>query len=202
MELFFFFDLIGIFAFTFSGYMIGVRKELDLLGVLIAAFSTALGGGVLRDALANRAPFAFVESYPFITVLFALFVAFMFRIDKKGDIDKKSIFVFSDSIGLVAFGITGALVGIEAGFNIFGVILLGFLTAVGGGIMRDVLINEIPMVLVSEVYGVVAILSAILCYILKSFDLLSSGSLLLVFALCLTIRILAFKRGWQLPKFK
>ncbi len=202
MEFFFFFDLVGIFAFTISGYLIGVRKNLDLLGILIAAFSTALGGGILRDVIADRVPFAFAQSYPFITVLCSLLFAYILRIDKKVSVDKRSIFVISDSIGLVAFGITGALVGIETGFNIFGTILLGFLTAVGGGIMRDVLINEIPMVLVSEVYGVVAIFAAVACYVLSSFEFLNTLSLFLVFGVSLFIRILAFKRGWQLPKIR
>jgi len=193
-------DILGIFAFAISGFLVGVRKELDILGIAIASFATALGGGIIRDSIAGKIPFAFVENYPFITVFVSLLLAYFFKIHKRDKIERRMMFVVIDSVGLIAFSVTGALIGIELGLNIFGVLLLSFITAVGGGILRDVLINEVPFVLTSQFYGTVALLNGGALYLLHLFGALNLLSILLCSAIALTLRLLAYFRDWNLPK--
>ena len=200
MDLFFVADIIGIIAFALSGYLVGIRNELDLLGILIASFLTALGGGILRDVILNSTPFTFREYYPATTVLIVIALAFVFKLYKKEDMERKFIFVISDTIGLVAFSITGALLALEANFNIFGVVILSFLTAVGGGLTRDTLINKVPAVLVTDFYGSIALLVALLLFCCNSFGYLNELSISVIAILAIAVRLFAYFKGWRLPK--
>jgi len=200
MDLFFVADIIGITAFALSGYLVAVRNHLDLLGILIASFLTALGGGIVRDVILNTTPFTFKEYYPATTVLIVLFLAFVFKIYKKKDVERKLFFVISDTIGLVAFSITGGLLALDAGFNIFGVVILSFLTAVGGGLSRDILINKVPDVLVSDFYGSIALLVALLLFCCNALNFLNEFSIIIISILAIGLRLLAYFKGWRLPK--
>jgi len=200
MDLFFISDIIGIIAFSISGYLVAVRNQLDLLGILISSFLTALGGGILRDVILNKTPFTFVEYYPATTVLIVLSLAFLFKIYKKEDVERKLIFVVSDTIGLVAFSITGALLALEANFNIFGVVILSFLTAVGGGLTRDILINKVPSVLVTDFYGSIALLVALLLFCCNKLSFLNELSILIIAIIAIGLRLLAYFKNWRLPK--
>ena len=180
MDLFFIADVIGIIAFAISGYLVGIRNNLDLLGILISSFLTALGGGIVRDVILNSTPFTFREYYPASTVLIVLALAIIFKLYEKQDVERKLIFVISDTIGLVAFSITGALLALEANFNIFGVVILSFLTAVGGGLTRDILINKIPAVLVTDFYGSIALLVALLLFSCNALGFLNELSIILI----------------------
>lgn len=200
MDLFFVADIIGIIAFSISGYLVAIRNELDLLGILIAAFLTALGGGIVRDVILNTTPFTFREFYPATTVLIVVSFSFLFKLYEKKEIEQKLFFVISDTIGLVAFSITGALLALEAQFNIFGVVILSFLTAVGGGLLRDILINEVPAVLVSDFYGSIALLVALLLALSHTFELLNEYSILTISFLAVSLRLVAYFKGWRLPK--
>jgi len=200
MDLFFVADIIGIIAFSLSGYLVAVRNELDLLGVLVSSFLTALGGGILRDVILDTTPFTFREYYPATTVLVVLTLSFVFQLNKKKEIERKLFFVISDTIGLVAFSITGALLALDANLNIFGVIILSFLTAVGGGLTRDMLINKVPAVLVTDFYGSIALLVALLLFLFHRYDFLHEISTLIVAVLAITVRLVAYFKGWRLPK--
>ena len=199
MDLFFIADIIGIIAFAISGYLVAVRNGLDLLGILISSFLTALGGGIVRDVILNTTPFTFKEYYPASTVLIVLTLSFLFKLYKKKEIERKLFFVISDTIGLVAFSITGALLALDAGFNIFGVIILSFLTAVGGGLTRDVLINKVPAVLVTDFYGSIALLVALLLAACHQVNLLNEFSILAIALFSITVRLFAYFKGWRLP---
>lgn len=192
-------DILGIVAFALSGFLVGVRNNLDLLGLIISASLTALGGGVVRDVILDRTPFAFNEYYPAITVITTIGIGFMFRLYRRQQIERKWLFVISDTIGLVAFSITGALLAITAGFNFFGVIILSFLTAIGGGVLRDILINQVPAVLVSDFYGSIALIVSILLLILNAFIGLSTLTVATVAAIAIAVRLLAYIKGWHLP---
>ena len=200
MDIFLFTDIIGIIAFSLSGFLVGVRNRLDLLGIVIAASLTALGGGILRDALLHRTPFAFIEYYPAITVVLTITIAFAFQSLRSDRIEHKWVFVVSDTIGLIAFSITGALLAISAEYNVFGIIILSFLTAVGGGVTRDVMINQVPSVLVSDFYGSIALIVAILLAGLNSFDMMSDMAVMGVGMGSILLRLVAYKKRWQLPK--
>ncbi len=195
-------DILGIIAFALSGFLVGVRNNLDLLGIIISASLTALGGGVVRDVILDRTPFAFNEYYPAITVITTISVAFAFRLYRREQIERQWLFVISDTIGLVAFSITGALLAIGAGFNFFGVIILSFLTAIGGGVLRDILINQVPAVLVSDFYGSIALIVSILLLIFSALMGLSTLTVASVAAVAIALRLLAYLKGWHLPTLK
>jgi len=200
MSLFIFADIIGIIAFAISGFLVGVRHRLDLLGTLIAAALTALGGGIIRDAVMGRPPFAFSEYYPAVVGLLTITLAFALRLYKRDSLERKWLFVISDTIGLVAFSITGALLAIEAGYNFFGVMMLSFITAVGGGMIRDVMINQVPAVLVTDFYGSIALIVSTSLLILNQLGWMNELSILLVSLFCIALRLLAYRNDWHLPK--
>ncbi len=202
MDLFFIADIIGIAAFSISGMMTGVRYRLDILGIAIVSTLTALGGGILRDALIQRVPFAFTEYYPSMTLLVVFIGAIALKLYTKEEIERKFIFIFSDTLGLIAFSITGALLGIEHGLNMFGIIILGFLTAVGGGIIRDVLINRVPAILTTDVYGTIALLVSLALALLHFAGMLNQYTIFAVGAATALLRLIAYRRGWHLPTLR
>lgn len=193
-------DFVGTIAFGLSGFLVATRDRLDLLGIFIASFLTALGGGILRDTVADRTPYAFSHLLPTILVIFVIIFAIVFRLHKKSELENKTYFVISDSIGLISFSITGALVGLMADFNVFGVVMLSLSTAVGGGIMRDVLLNRVPVVLTSELYGTISIIVGVLVFVLDKLEQINNTSLLFVFFLGLSFRLVAYYKKWHLPK--
>lgn len=193
-------DILGIIAFSLSGFLVGVRNKLDLLGIIIAASITALGGGVVRDAILNRTPFAFTEYYPAITVILTIVTAIVFRLYHSEQLERKRLFVISDTIGLVAFSITGALLAMDAGFNFFGVTILSFLTAVGGGVIRDTMINKVPSVLVTDFYGSIALIVAILLVIANKIIGVGTLEVAIIAAFAIVLRLLAYYKEWHLPK--
>lgn len=193
-------DILGIIAFALSGFLVGVRNRLDLLGLIISASLTALGGGVVRDVILGRTTFAFNEYYPAITVITTILLAFIFRLYRREQIERQWLFIISDTIGLVAFSITGALLAIEVEFNFFGVMILSFLTAVGGGVLRDTMINQVPSVLISDFYGSIAIIVSILLLFLVQMDMINTWGVAAVAAFAIFLRLLAYTKQWHLPK--
>jgi uncharacterized membrane protein YeiH len=189
-------DIIGIIAFAISGFIIGVRNNLDLLGVAISSFLTALGGGIIRDVLADRQIYSFTDIIPGSLVLAVLITGIYFKLHEY-DFEKKNLFLISDSIGLVSFSISGSIVAINSGFNIYGVVFLALITAVGGGMIRDILINKVPFILKENFYGSVSIFVSIFLY----FFGISDKIIVLILIMGVIIRIIAHKKNWKLPTF-
>jgi len=192
-------EYIGIIAFAMSGFFVAARNKLDLLGTLIATFLTALGGGIIRDITVDKVPFTFSHNYPSLIVITVLVLLIISRFHKRNSIENKALFMLSDSIGLVSFSISGAIIAIEANFNLAGVIAMAFVTAVGGGIARDVIINEIPFVLKTGFYGTIAILIGLILYILNMQALISFFSIAIIFFSFLSLRIFAYYNHWSIP---
>lgn len=199
-DYFIFADILGIMAFAISGFLIGIKNDLDILGILIASALTALGGGVIRDAILSSAPFAFTSFYPAVTLTTAILIAFVFKIYKKDYIERKWMFVISDTIGLVAFSITGALLAINAEFNFFGIVILSFITAVGGGVARDVMINKVPTVLITDFYGSIAVIVALLLGVVDLFGFLNEITIISIALFTIALRLIAYTKEWHLPK--
>lgn len=193
-------EILGTIAFALSGFYVAVKDRLDLLGVFIASFLTALGGGIVRDTIADRAPYTFTHLFPTLLVVSVLVLSMALKLHHKDEIEKKFYFIISDTLGLVSFAISGALVGLQAEFNFFGVILLALLTAAGGGVMRDILLNRVPILLVSEFYGTVALLVGAILFVLDHYQLLGVIPLMGVFGFGVGLRLLAYYKQWHLPK--
>ena len=155
---------------------------------------------MLRDVIANRPPFSFTHLLPSILVILVVFTAYFGNFKRFFDFQKKSIFIISDAIGLVSFAITGAIVAIESELNFFGVLLLALITAVGGGVMRDILLNRVPLLLSQDFYGSVALIAGAMIYCANRLDILGSLSVTLVFVVALFLRIYAYKKAWHLPR--
>ena len=192
-------EYIGIIAFAMSGFFVAVRNKLDLLGVLIATFLTALGGGIMRDITVDKVPFTFSHTYPALMVILVMLTLIIFRFHKRNSLENKPLFILSDSIGLVSFSISGALIAIDVEFNLAGVIAMAFLTAVGGGIVRDVIINEVPFVLKTGFYGTVSIVIALILYLLHMQNFINFTSISALFIAALSLRLLAYYKKWSIP---
>lgn len=193
-------DIIGIISFTLSGFLIAVQKKFDILGVVISAFSTALAGGIVRDVIADKTPFVFTNTLPVILVIVTVNIAILLKLHKIKSIENKTVFVISDTIGLISFSITGALVALEVNYNFAGVLLLSMITAVGGGTIRDMIINRVPTFLIKHFYATATIITASIIYILNYFHEISVFSLILTFIFGVILRLVAYYRKWQLPK--
>ena len=192
-------DIIGIICFALSGFLIAVHYKLDILGVFISSFLTALGGGMIRDVLADRTPYVFSTNLPVILIVATVLIALLFKLHKIDDLEGKTAFIISDAVGLVSFSITGSLVAIQNDFNFLGVLILAFLTAVGGGTLRDILINRVPSILVSEFYATVALIVASIMFVLEILNLRSLPAIILVFIFGVALRLLAYYKYWHLP---
>ena len=192
-------EYIGIIAFAMSGFFIAARNKLDFLGVLISVFLTALGGGVMRDVIVDKTPYTFTNNTPALIIVVVMTLLVIFRFNKRESIENKPLFILSDSIGLISFSITGALIAIESQLNLTGVLALSFITAVGGGIIRDVIINEIPFVLKTGFYGTIALLIGLTLYVLNLYGVMDIYSLSIVFVSGVTLRLIAYYKEWSIP---
>lgn len=200
--LFFLFDLVGTLAFAMAGAFKAIRKKLDLLGILVLGFATAMGGGIVRDALLHRTPVAFTTNLYAVFALLGCILASAWHFAAKGRrfLDEDRAFLVVDALGLAVFAVIGASAGAEAGLKPWGVVVLGGLTGVGGGAIRDLLVMEIPMVLHADFYATAALLGGFSFVLLPhaGFDLpvVSAAAFLTTFIL----RTAAIFRGWSLPK--
>jgi uncharacterized membrane protein YeiH len=145
--------------------------------------------------LANEKIAAFNDILPGLIVIIVLFIAIIFNLHKK-NLENNKIFVISDSLGLVSFSISGAVAALDKGYNIFGIIFLGFVTAVGGGMLRDMLINEIPFVLKEKFYASVSIIISVFLYFFGK----GTFEIFFIFVFGLFLRIVAYEKNWNLPK--
>ena len=192
-------EYIGIVAFAMSGFFVAARNHLDLLGTLVSVFLTAFGGGVMRDVIVNKTPYTFSHDAPAVIVFTLMLLMILFRLHKKESVENRPWFILSDSIGLVSFSIGGALVALDAGLNITGVLALSFVTAVGGGIARDIIINEVPFVFKTGFYGTVSLLAGAVLYLLEKFGWMNLYTITAVFVLGVALRIVAYYRKWSVP---
>lgn len=194
--------LVGTASFTVSGYLIGARKRFDLLGVVILALLTAIGGGMIRDVLVARMPRIFIDASPLYIIFATLAFAWAIKLHRKNSGLLYKLFIVADSIGLVAFSIAGAQVGIELGVNTFGVCMLGFVTAIGGGLVRDMMVNDVPFILHEDFYGTVSLLVAGVWYGLAGMKIGGAPAMWWLFICGLLLRLVAHSRELRLPRVK
>lgn len=201
-------EAIGTAAFAVSGAMVAIDKGTDIFGVLLMAVFTALGGGTLRDVLIGHFPPRMFTNFHYVLLacICALAVFIIARIFKERYIERERLIeqvnnVF-DAIGLGIFAVSGARIGMEAGFadNIFLTTFLGTTTAIGGGMLRDVLLQEMPFVLKKRVYAVAAIVGALGYALLMRMGVNSVMAYALGMMATIAVRILATVFRWNLPK--
>ncbi len=190
-------DIIGTMAFAISGVLTGFHKKLDPFGVYIIAFVTAVGGGTLRDMLIGRTPVGWMQDLTYVYMItLGFFIALVFR--KKLDKLRTSLFLF-DTIGLGVFTLIGLEKGIETGLHPIICIALGTMTACFGGVIRDILCNEIPIIFRREIYATICIIGGIVFFTLKYFELQNDALYLITSLVMISIRLLAVRFKWYLP---
>jgi uncharacterized membrane protein YeiH len=190
-------DLCGTFVFALSGAMAGITHKLDLFGVLVLSFAAANFGGIIRDLLIGAVPPPGIGDWRYIAVpIVAGLAAFRWR--STVERMRKSVLVL-DAGGLALFAVSGALKTMNHHLGPLTAILLGMLTGIGGGIVRDVLVSEVPAVLRGDIYAVAALAGAAVVVVGGLLHLPSTPVSLVGAALCFGLRFVAVRRGWQLP---
>lgn len=196
MSLFLIIDILGTIAFAISGVLVALKHRMDPFGILIIAFVTAVGGGTLRDMLID-ADITWMRNLTFVYVIFGSAVfAVIFR--KKLTYIRKSLFLF-DTIGIALYTIVGVEKGIAAGFPPVICVALGTMTACFGGVIRDILCNEIPIIFKKEIYATACILGGTVYFLLLKTVLHEDFIVLISGALVIVIRILAVLFKLSLP---
>ena len=190
-------DLCGTFVFALSGAMAGLKHRLDLFGVLVLSFAAANVGGITRDVLIGAVPPPGIADWRYIAVPV---VAGLATFHWGGVVDRvrSSVQVF-DAGGLALFAVSGALKALAFQLDPIPAVLLGMLTGIGGGMVRDVLVAEVPAVLRGDVYAVAALAGAAVVVVGRVLQLPSVPIAIVGAAVCFGLRFMAIKRGWQLP---
>ena len=205
------FDVLGTIAFALSGALVGLSKKMDVFGVIVLAVLTAVGGGMVRDVLIDSMPAALVNTTNLLlAVATAVFVSIVYGVYHVTPGQKRKLvraFLISDTLGLGAFTVTGVIAGLaqkDAQFTL--PILLGLITAVGGGVMRDLLAQRMPTVLYADVYAVASVAgSFIVCLAAKYHGDMQLASWAGFFVV-VVLRFCAIRYRWQVyhpkPKLK
>jgi uncharacterized membrane protein YeiH len=191
------FDLGGTFVFALSGAAAGVKNRLDLFGVLVLSFAAGNSGGIARDVMIGAVPPAVIIDwrYPAVSVLAGLITFYWFQ-----DINRlRSPVEVFDAAGLALFAVSGASKAQAYYAGPVATVLLGMLTGIGGGIVRDVLVRKIPTVLRTELYAVAALTGAAVVVIGGLLHLPASTGAIAGAVLCFGLRFMAMRRNWHLP---
>ena len=198
--LFTFLDLAGTFAFAISGAVAARQRGLDGFGILVIAFTVACGGGVLRDLCIGAVPPAGLADWRYLAV--AVTAAAMTMASKGLVARLAHPVVLFDSLGLGLFAVTGAQKALLYGHDGEVAVLLGMVTAVGGGVARDVLLNRVPVILQREIYASAALVGAAIETVGEALGLGSSTLTWCALAACFALRYLSLRYRWNLPHFE
>ena len=193
-------DLIGTFVFALSGAVAGVRQRLDIFGVLVLSFAAASAGGIMRDLLIGSVPPVAIRDWRYLaaSLLAGLLVFIWFPRSRRLSRTRHLVLIF-DAAGLGLFAVAGTQKALGYGLNPVMAALLGMLTGIGGGMLRDVLVSEIPNVLRADLYAVAALAGAVVVVVGYLLAAEPTGTAILGAALCFCLRLVAIRRGWQLP---
>ncbi len=197
MSILYFIDIVGTMVFAISGAMTAYEKKLDVFGISAVAFITALGGGTLRDVLIGSTPVAWMNNSLYLVMIvlgITLALIFKQRLQKL----RRTFFLF-DTIGIAVFTILGLQKSLDIGISPTMSILMGMVSAVFGGVTRDIVCNEIPLIFRKEIYALTCIAGGILYVTLLQFGLEREWNVPITASFIFTFRVLAVKFKWQLP---
>ena len=200
MEFIYVLDIIGTFAFAVSGALVASDKKFDLFGVVIIAFVTAVGGGMLRDLLIDAHPINWIGDLNYMYTIF-LAVIFTFLFKSKIAHLSKTMFLF-DTVGLSVFTLLGLEKGLSFNLNPIIALIMGMISAVFGGVLRDVLTNKIPLIFEKEIYASACLIGGISYLLLTYFNMTENVIFVFSASIIVIIRVIAVKFKLQLPKIK
>jgi len=191
--------VVAIVAEAMSGALAAGRRSMDIFGVAVIAFVTALGGGTVRDVILGNFPIGWTKHPEYVGLVIAagllttLIAAHMHKL--------KRLFLALDAMGLVAFSLIGCDIALRLGYALPVVVMAGMITGICGGVVRDVLCNQIPVVFQRELYASVSLVVCCLFLLLRSFDFNPALNTTFSFAVGLALRMQAIRLGWKLPTF-
>ncbi len=193
-------DLTGTFVFALSGALAGAKRELDLFGVLVLSFAAGNSGGITRDLLIGAVPPGAVQDWRYlgVSILAGILTFYFSRLIVRMS---NSILIF-DAAGLALFAVSGSSKALAHGLNPLMAISLGVVTGIGGGMVRDVLLAEIPTVLRAELYAVAALAAAAIVVIGHMLRLPDAPVMVVALISCFSLRVMAIRHGWRLPVAK
>ncbi|MDX1280529.1 trimeric intracellular cation channel family protein [Shewanella colwelliana] len=191
--------LIGIIAEAMTGALCAGRKQMDLFGVVIVGCATAIGGGTLRDMLLGNYPLIWIENVHYLLAiafasLLTVIIAPVMRYLSK-------LFLAIDALGLAVFSIVGAQKTLLLGFSPVVAVVMGVVTGVFGGVIRDILCNQVPLIFKKELYALVSLLTALLYILLKMYGVTEWVNLAVSLTFGFGLRMLAIRYHWGMPKF-
>lgn len=193
-------DLFGTVAFAITGAFKAIEKKFDVIGILVLATITGVAGGTIRDVILGRIPNSIVDpTYVIVTIASGLVIFFLYSRLKK----HWNLFLKFDAIGLGVFTIIGATFAYNIfGLNFLAILLAGILTAAGGGILRDIFVNQVPIVFVKEFYLSASFIGIVIFSIILYFTNELYYATIVGIALTSSLRLIAMKYNWNLPKVK
>ena len=200
MEVIYVLDILGTFAFAISGALVALDKKFDIFGVIIIAFVTAVGGGMLRDVLINAHPINWIGDLNYLYIIFSA-VLFTFLFKSKIAHLSKTMFLF-DTIGISVFTLLGLQKGLSYDLHPIIAIIMGMISAVFGGVLRDVLTAKIPLIFEKEVYASACLLGGINYLTLNYFKVDENINFIISAIVIASIRVIAVKFHLELPKIK
>lgn len=190
-------DILGTVAFAISGVLVAMEKRLDLFGVLIIAFVTAIGGGTLRDLLIGNTPVGWMRDLTYVSTIF-ISVVFAIIFANQLKYLRKSLFLF-DTIGIGLYTMVGIEKGVQAELTPIMCVALGTMTACFGGVIRDILCNEIPVIFRKEIYATACILGGASYFLLVLLPIPENYAYIMAILVVITLRLLAVRFGIRLP---
>ena len=189
-------DFIGTFAFAISGGLLAVRHRLDLFGVLVLSFAAATAGGMTRDVILGVTPVA-VADWRYLALSLAAGLLTFFRHEQVERL--RNPVQLTDAVGLALFAVIGSDKALMAGVGPVGAVMMGILSGIGGGIVRDVLVAQVPTVLRYELYALAALAASVVMVAGHALGLPDAPVAVAGATLCFTLRWLAIRKGWRLP---
>lgn len=193
-------DIAGTFAFAISGALVAIKKDFDVFGVIIIAFVTAVGGGMIRDVLINAHPINWIGDINYIwTILTAVFTTFLFK-SKIAPL-RKTMFLF-DTIGISVFTLLGLQKGLNYELHPFVALVMGMVSAVFGGVIRDVLTRKVPLIFKKEIYASACLSGGVVYLLLGKLNLNHDLQFIIAASVIILIRTIAVVYELELPKIK
>lgn len=192
-------EFIGTMAFAISGIRLASAKKFDWFGAYIVGMATAIGGGTLRDVMLGVSPFWMTNSIYIICCGMALLYVIIFG---KKIINQKSTWFIFDTVGLALFNIIGIEKTLNMGFPLWMAVIMGSVTGAAGGVIRDILINEVPLIFRQDIYALACIAGGIVYILCYASGLQAEINAILSAIVVIAIRLLAVKYHWQLPILK
>lgn len=191
--------IIAIIAEGMSGALAAGRRNMDIFGVAVIAFVTALGGGTVRDVILGRFPIGWTQHPEYVG--FVIFAGLLTVVIAPHMHKLRRLFLILDALGLVAFSLIGCEVALRLGYGTPVVIMAGMITGICGGVLRDVLCNQLPVVFQRELYASVSLVVCISFLVLQWLNVPPALTTIVSFAIGLSLRLLAIRYQWRLPTF-